>query len=397
MPPSPAPSSPLSSVPSSPEILGSMLPEPPFPSTLHAKRKARRSKAHGHRNWKKQRQERPIKTADEIGAHPTPVSRFVPDATAVQASFSLASDAPVASTSYVGLHDDGEEGERHTWLLKELVGPSLLHKFSLIKAVPGTTVSIADAERRVIALVVYPDDAGILKCAAEAAELIQEEGKKASFTSKHVNGRRGDFVALNAGVAHGGGRVKPANIVHKEANKNVFNKLVTSGPFQQLSGYATGVFKTWAPKLYAYCSSQFDRLLSSDSSLVQLFDNSVLASTAFNFGPRTVCLPHIDFGNLPFLWCWIWSLGLYSWKKGGHLILWDLEIVVEFPPGSLAAIPSGYTSGGNFRWVDHGFQSEEAYKASLSAAEAREEKLRKKHRWEMGLSLFSTLDELGLQ
>ncbi|GAW07479.1 protein [Lentinula edodes] len=195
---------------------------------------------HGHRNRKKQRQERPPKTADEIGAHPTPVSRFVPDATAVRASFSLASDAPVASTSYVGLHDDGEEGERRTWSLKELVGPRSLHQFSLIEAVPGTTVPIADAERRVIALVVYPDDAGILKCAEEAAELIREEGKKASFASKHVNGRRGDFAALNAGVAHGGGRVKPANIVHNEVNRNVLNRLVTSGPFQRLSGYATG-------------------------------------------------------------------------------------------------------------------------------------------------------------
>ncbi|KAJ3805376.1 hypothetical protein F5876DRAFT_69850 [Lentinula aff. lateritia] len=190
-PPSSVPSSPLSSAPSSSEILGSTLPEPPLPSTLQlhsslpvgsapsqsngAKRKAKRSKAHGHRNRKKQRQERPPKTADEIGAHPTPVSRFVPDATAVRASFSLASDAPVASTSYVGLHDDGEEGERRTWSLKELVGPRSLHQFSLIEAVPGTTVPIADAERRVIALVVYPDDAGILKCAEEAAELIREE------------------------------------------------------------------------------------------------------------------------------------------------------------------------------------------------------------------------------
>ncbi|KAE9386541.1 hypothetical protein BT96DRAFT_784538, partial [Gymnopus androsaceus JB14] len=148
-----------------------------------------------------------------------------------------------------------------------------------------------------------------------------------------------------------------------------------------------GIFKTWAPKLYNYCSGHFESLLSSDSSLRRIFDNSVMASAAFNFGPRTVCLPHIDFSNLPFLWCWIWALGWYNWKKGGHLVLWDLKLVVEFPPGSLIAIPSGvcrhgktamlrketwysftqYSSGGNFHWVDHGFQTEEAYCARRSS------------------------------
>lgn len=98
------------------------------------------------------------------------------------------------------------------------------------------------------------------------------------------------------------------------------------------------------------------------------------------------------------------------------MILWDLKIVVEFPPGSLMAIPSGvcrhsntrigrneirysftqYAPGGNFRWVDHGFQSEEDFQAGLTTAEKKEEKLTKKARWEMGLGLFSTLTELGL-
>lgn len=141
-----------------------------------------------------------------------------------------------------------------------------------------------------------------------------------------------------------------------------------------------------------------------------------MASAAFNFGPRTVCLPHIDFGNLPFLWCWIWSLGWYDWKMGGHLVLWDLQLVVEFPPGSLIAIPSGvcrhgntdvsskeirysftqYSSGGNFCWVDHGFQTEETYCAQRTAEEAKEEEVCRHKRWEMGLNMFSTLEELGL-
>lgn len=95
-------------------------------------------------------------------------------------------------------------------------------------------------------------------------------------------------------------------------------------------------------------------------------------------------------------------------------MLWDLQLVIEFPPGSTILIPSGvlqhsntpiqkgeerysftqYTAGGLFRWVDHGFQKEDEYHSSLSKEEAVEEEVAMRRRWTMGLGLFSTLDEL---
>jgi len=73
----------------------------------------------------------------------------------------------------------------------------------------------------------------------------------------------------------------------------------------------------------------------------------------------------------------------------------DLKVVIEFPPGTVIAIPSGvcqhgntcigkketqysftqYSLGGNFHWVDHGFQTEEDFKAKWSAEEAKEEEI----------------------
>ncbi|KAJ3829284.1 hypothetical protein F5880DRAFT_1470908, partial [Lentinula raphanica] len=237
-----------------------------------------------------------------------------------------------------------------------------------------------------------------------------------AFTQKQKHHRRGDFPQISAGVAHGGGRTKPANIVLNERNAEVVAQLVGSEPFRRLSGFATGVFKAWAPRLYDYCREHFEQLLESDSSLTRVFPNSVLPVAAFNFGPRTVCQPHIDSGNLPFNLCWIWSLGKFDWRKGGHLVLWDLHLVIEFPPGSLAGIPSGvcrhsntrigrketrfsftqYAPGANFRWVDHGFQTEEDYLAGRDKAEASAEEIRKQHRWVNGLGLFSTLEQLDL-
>lgn len=65
-----------------------------------------------------------------------------------------------------------------------------------------------------------------------------------------------------------------------------------------------------------------------------------MAATTFNFGPRTCTFPHKDLKNLSWGWCSVTSLGSYDPKKGGHLVLWDLKIAVEFPPYSTIFIPS---------------------------------------------------------
>ncbi len=68
--------------------------------------------------------------------------------------------------------------------------------------------------------------------------------------------------------------------------------------------------------------------------------NSIFSCATFNFGPRTLCFRHTDSGNLPFGWCTITALGWFDPKRGGHLVLWDLKLIIDFPPGSTILIPS---------------------------------------------------------
>ena len=75
----------------------------------------------------------------------------------------------------------------------------------------------------------------------------------------------------------------------------------------------------------------------------------------FNFGPSTVSFIHTDPGNLPYGWCPITSLGPFDPKCGGHLILWDLQLVIKFPPG-------GAVLKGRTRWL----LVEPIYKQDLS-------------------------------
>jgi len=99
----------------------------------------------------------------------------------------------------------------------------------------------------------------------------------------------------------------------------------------------------------------------------------------FNFGPKTLTYPRQDYKNLSWGWCSVTSLGSYNHKEGGHLILWDLKIAVEFPPHSTIFIPSAivehsnaaikpaesrmsitqYNSAGLFRWIAFGFMTKQ--------------------------------------
>ncbi|KAJ7029129.1 hypothetical protein C8F04DRAFT_1265177 [Mycena alexandri] len=184
--------------------------------------------------------------------------------------------------------------------------------------------------------------------------------------------------------------------------------------FVRLAGFATGLFANWSPRLFDYYASRMRSFYKRYKHLRRPFVNSIWSACTFNLGPQTCCLGHRDFANLAFGWCAITALGNYDYTKGGHLILWDCKLILEFPPGTTIIIPSAaifhsnipigigehrysftqYTAGGLFRWIEHGFQSEEAYFASLSPEELVKERAAARARWENGASLFCTLDEL---
>ena len=174
-------------------------------------------------------------------------------------------------------------------------------------------------------------------------------------------------------------------------------------------------FKTWVPKLQAYYVDRLGKLYAHNLQLRRIFSSSVFAAASINFGPRTVCFPHKDQGNLPFGWCAITALGSFNAKKGGHLVLWELGLVIEFPAGSTFFIPSAvithyntpieknetrysfmqYTAGSIFRYVERGFQMDVDFYAGLSDDEIRQEDEKAANRWELGIGMFSTMKELS--
>ena len=165
---------------------------------------------------------------------------------------------------------------------------------------------------------------------------------------------------------------------------------------------------TWAPKLYQYYAEKLGQLYARDPCLTRIFPNSIFLATSYNLGPRTACFKHTDFANLPFGLCSITALGSYDPSKGGHLVLWQCKLVVEFPPGSTILIASGivahsnvpveanetrysvahYSAGALFHWVENNFSRSVDFLANQSDKEVLAVQVRDSLRWAMGLSLL---------
>ncbi|KZP27108.1 hypothetical protein FIBSPDRAFT_909018 [Athelia psychrophila] len=136
-------------------------------------------------------------------------------------------------------------------------------------------------------------------------------------------------------------------------------------------------FAFYAPKLYGEYCDVLGELFRNDPALSWNFSNSIFPAATINFGPHTVRFDHLDSANSAAGWCDIVAMGDYDFHKGGHLVLFDIKMVIAFPPGSHILIPSAtmrhgntpvqphetrlgftqYAAGGLFRWVENGCQT----------------------------------------
>ena len=169
----------------------------------------------------------------------------------------------------------------------------------------------------------------------------------------------------------------------------------------------------YAPKLFKEYADNIEALRERHPGLQYNFRNSVYPAISFNFGPRTVTYMHTDTGNKANGLCAITAIGQFDPKKGGHLVLKQLRLVIEFPPGSTILIPSAtvthgntpihesetrmsitqYAAGGLFCWVRYGFQNEKNLKKEDPAL-AHEIGALKSTAWKLALDSYSTLSTL---
>lgn len=157
-------------------------------------------------------------------------------------------------------------------------------------------------------------------------------------------------------------------------------------------------------------------LFAHHEELRRNFANSIYPAMTINAGPSTVSLGHTDAGNMPGGICALTALGNYDYTRGGHLILFDLKLIIEFPPGSTILLPSAtlrhgnttiqsgetrhsiaqYCAGGLIRWVRYGFRT----RAEILNEDEGAERLANieeegDSRWQDALAMFSKFENLA--
>ncbi|KAK0229654.1 hypothetical protein EDD85DRAFT_923151 [Armillaria nabsnona] len=251
---------------------------------------------------------------------------------------------------------------------------------------------IVDAKDQIIAIMAgQPSDPTYGSSCMDAFDEIMLEGQAARFhkSSKH---HPGPFPVVSVGISYGKGQKVPSHLQNGMLAA-IVNWLVGSKAVIRMATYASTSYNLWAPRLHRYYEEPN-------------FSQSVFPCTAFNFGGSVSTFKHCDILNCPYGLCTITALG-------GHIILWELKVFIQFPHAATIFIPSAtithsnippaegnshisftqFFAGGILHWVDNGFWTEKEL-ANVDPAAYVEMVAHKATCWKMGLGLLSQLDEI---
>ncbi|KAJ8088949.1 hypothetical protein PM082_014196 [Marasmius tenuissimus] len=310
-------------------------------------------------------------------------------------------------------------GTKKTYTLDELVGLDSKYKFRLIKWDGSKTMILLMKDQRILVVFVgRPKDKAWVGVSQRVADRMQRHRAQARRYKKKKN-RRGRYEVIACGVTLGMGMKKPTVQKQPNAGSAAFaQELLDNEDVKRIVGVGSSAFSTWLPDLYQSYVENQSELFQFDSSLKFPFDKSTFAATTFNLGPQTVTINHTDYHNRSDGFCAITLLSPttrgFEYTKGGHLILWDLGVVVEFPPCTTALLPSAilrhsntvigkgeqqssltqYTAGSLFCWVEHGFRCETSFYAGLNKTELDSELEKDTCRWENAANNFAYFDDL---
>ncbi|KAI0055804.1 hypothetical protein BV25DRAFT_1815131, partial [Artomyces pyxidatus] len=280
---------------------------------------------------------------------------------------------------------------------------------------------IVDREGRVVVYLAGrpTTDGSWDKTAAEASDLLGKvrHDCRNDFKPAQKEHQRGHYAILHTGYSHGGGPTAPYSVAKKtEIQGKAVEMLKRSPAFLRIAGFASSAFQMGAPLLFDHYDAVLRDISRDRPGLSKPFRNSVFPTATFNLGPQAVTFPHRDAKNVPYGWCAVTALGNYNPELGGHIYLWELKLVVEFPPGSTILIPSALVTHGNtpiqpgevrqsftqycagslMRWHAYGFRTADAL--------SREDPALKKHlaategqRRAAALALFSKHKDLAAQ
>ncbi|KAJ2935881.1 hypothetical protein H1R20_g1211, partial [Candolleomyces eurysporus] len=249
-----------------------------------------------------------------------------------------------------------------------------------------------NTDKIMIVMASQPDDPTYQKCQLRVTDKVLEVGKAAEFTAEELHHKRAsESAALNHGIFHRVGTSGPVNLSNGKCTQ-LLEDLVKDPDICRMASFADASFKTWSPKVYEEIENKLEQLYDHSPSLSLPFECCVLPCAAFNFGPQ----------------------GPLTQSKGGHLVIEELKLFIQFPPGANILIPSALVKHGNtpvgqgevrlsftvfcpgrlVRWVNNDFQTQEDLRKRVGKKKFEERMKLKETRWKEGLEKICTVQEL---
>lgn len=372
-----------------------------------------RNKERGRRRRSESNAKQRLLYPNELRYHPRIVATERRVLTEQKTDFDT-SKLPVASTAWIGKRVQSMKSSQ--WEVDELKEMG----FESIGWDGKNPTVILDAANRVlIPMAGQPQSSDweqVVSDATAALNAARLRGEKLGiFKPEDKDHRRGHYMPLFSGVSYGGGQTKPGNLRLTKGKQDLVDDLRQNPAIQRVATFQSTSMAINAPKLYKEYESFVSALFNHDPTLIRNFEKSIFTASTFNLGPNTITLDHTDAANVAHGLCAITALGDYDPKLGGHLILFDLGLIIEFPPGATILIPSAvfrhgntpiqpgetrmsftqYVAGGLFRWVKYGFRT--AKKLGEDEGDHRKKEIDGNYadRCKQALSLFSKLLELN--
>ncbi|THU86476.1 hypothetical protein K435DRAFT_683546, partial [Dendrothele bispora CBS 962.96] len=313
------------------------------------------------------------------------------------------------SSGYIGRN--WTEGPGKIWTLEEMVGPDSVFKFQLLKWDGKTSIPLVDDHGRIFAILVGhpPNDPTWELLNDQAVDLLEKY--RGLVTPDDKVSRRGLSRYMSVGYSFGGGQKIPQPLLHNCKDQRILEDLLSAECFQRLSGHLSSAFATWAPKLHQVYMDTLSSYEAHDPSFHRNFPGTAFAAATFNFDEQTETMEHVDYFNYITGWCGITALGHFNHTKGAQMILWDLKLVIEFPPVSSMLIPScflrhsntavptgetrqsftEFSAGGLFRYKDDEMRT----RVSMSNEERKQKETEARESAREAVNIYSTFKELA--
>ncbi|KAE9389566.1 hypothetical protein BT96DRAFT_960007 [Gymnopus androsaceus JB14] len=199
------------------------------------------------------------------------------------------------------------------------------------------------------------------------------------------------------GISFGGGQQRPGNFAHTANEDAVWDRLRNTPEVQAVARRVDYLLACYFPKLHNLYTNTLKDLCNADKSLSPNFKDCCFAASSINLDHAVTCA--------------IKNFGTFNYKKGGHLVLWDLKLIIEFPPGCTALLPSAmlahsntsiaqrehcqlmtfFTVSGLLRWRHNNYMLDKDFIAGATRSKRQAWEEHRDNLWRTGLDLFSDL------